>query len=341
MNYLSASEIARKWNISSRMVAYYCEKKRIDGVVKKGKTWLVPENARKPIDKRRSKEKVKVEIPYMQAEDMKQADREGLNDRYRTGEVLENLGLSRETLRYYEEIGLIQPRRSKFSQYREFDFYDVSRLLAIDFYKKRGFSASSIKEMLLQKEPLEYIKNIEQQASNLEATIAEMKKILDRLYETKSFCQEAIEQQGIFTIREFPLYQVHQTMDNVLTLEEYKEKVIQFLNLDSEDILSNMVRIIAFDENGYTGSKICIVNKVENGTKEEGVLLEHGKCAHIILEADNDDNSIMEEMFLKSYKWAEEQKINFCGIVYIFIRFVTLDKQTERNFYEIWIPIKE
>lgn len=341
MNYLSASEIASKWNISSRMVAYYCEKERIAGAVKKGKTWLVPENARKPIDKRKSKEKVKVEIPYMQVEDMKQADVEGLNDIYRTSEVMKNLGLSREALRYYEEIGLIQPRRSKFSQYREFDFYDVSRLLAIDFYKKRGFSASGIKEMFTQKEPFEYIKNIEQEASKLEAAIGEMKKMLDRLYETKSFCQEAIEQQGIFTIRELPLYQVQQTMDNVLSLEEYKEKVIQFLNLESEDILSNMVRTIAFDENGYTGSKICIVKKVKNETKEKGVFLENGKCAHIILEADNDDNSIMEDMFLKSYKWAEEQKISFCGIVYIFIRFVTLDEQTERNYYEIWIPIKE
>ena len=83
----------------------------------------------------------------------------------------------------------------------------------------------------------------------------------------------------------------------------------------------------------------CIVKKVE--AKERGAYLEKGKCAHIILEADNDDDSIMEEMFVKSYRWAEEQQISFCGIVYIFIRFVKLEEQTERNFYEVWIPIKE
>ena len=323
------------------MVAYYCETARIEGAVKKGKTWLIPENARKPIDKRKSKEKVKVEIPHMQVEDMEQAERDGLNDIYRTSEVLENLGLSRDTLRYYEEIGLIQPKRSKFSQYREFDFFDVSRLLAIDFYKKRGFSTSDIKEILLPKESLDYMGKIEGQIANIEATVLEMKKILDRLQETKSFCQEAMEQQGIFTIREFPSYQVRETMDSVLAFGEYKEKVIQFLNLESEDILSNMVRTIAFDETGYIGSQICIVKKVEKETKEEGVFLESGKCAHIIVEADNDDNNIMEEMFVKSHEWAAEQGISFCGIVYIFIRFVTLKEQIERNFYEIWIPIKE
>lgn len=211
--------------------------------------------------------------------------------------------------------------------------------MAIDFYKKRGFSTGGIKELSLQKESSGYVEKMEQQISSIEANIAEMKRIRDRLQETKRFCQEAMEQKGIFTIREFPLYQVRETMDNALSLGEYKEKVIQYLNLESEDILSNMVRTVTFDENGYTGSKICIVKKVE--AKERGAYLEKGKCAHIILEADNDDDSIMEEMFVKSYRWAEEQQISFCGIVYIFIRFVKLEEQTERNFYEVWIPIKE
>lgn len=341
MNYLTASEIADKWNISSRMVAYYCEKGRIDGAIKKGKTWLVPENANKPLDKRMLKENDMVEIPYMHSEDMKRAVKEGINDIYQTREVLENLSMSRETLRYYEEIGLIQPRRSQFNQYREFDFYDISRLLAIDFYKKRGFSASGIKERLMQKDLGEYIKTFEKQALDIETTIDEMKKILDRVYETKAFCEEAQNQQGVFTIREFPLYQVRQTMDDVLAFEEYKDKVIQFLNLESEDILSNMVRAIAFDEKGYNGSKMCIVKKAENKTQEKGTFLKNGRCAHIILEADNDEESIMEDMFIRSFKWAKEQKVSFYGIVYVFIRFVTLDNDIEHNFYEIWIPIKE
>ena len=341
MNYLSAFEIAKKWNISSRMVAYYCETERIAGALKKGKTWLIPEDARKPMDRRTSKEKTKIDIPYMQIAEMRQADREGLDVIYRTSEVLNNLALSRETLRYYEEIGLIRPKRSKFSQYREFDFMDVSRLMAIDFYKKRGFSAGDIKEKLLQKDTSECLESMEKQKADIEAAIAEMQKIRDRLQETACFCKEAIEQQGIFTIRELPLYQVRETMNHVLNLEEYKEKVVQYLNVDAEDILSNMVRVLTFDENGYTGSKICIVKKAEEETKKEGIFLESGKCAHIIMEADNNDNSIMEEMLSRSYQWGKEHNVRFRGTAYIFIRFITLDKQTERNFYEIWIPLKE
>ena len=39
MNYLTTIEIAKEWGISSRRVALLCEQNRIDGVVKKGKTW--------------------------------------------------------------------------------------------------------------------------------------------------------------------------------------------------------------------------------------------------------------------------------------------------------------
>lgn len=52
MNYLTVAEIVDKWKVSSRMVAYYCKSGRIEGAVKKGKTWLIPADAQKPLDKR-------------------------------------------------------------------------------------------------------------------------------------------------------------------------------------------------------------------------------------------------------------------------------------------------
>ena len=53
MDYLTTVEAAKKWNISSRMAAYYCEAGRVKGAVKKGKSWLVPSSAAKPVDKLR------------------------------------------------------------------------------------------------------------------------------------------------------------------------------------------------------------------------------------------------------------------------------------------------
>lgn len=53
MEYMTSTEIAEKWEISSRRVAILCEQNRIDGAIKKGKMWLIPANASKPTDARR------------------------------------------------------------------------------------------------------------------------------------------------------------------------------------------------------------------------------------------------------------------------------------------------
>ena len=57
MQYLSVSEIAKKWNISKRSVRNYCANGRIEGAYQANKTWYIPENASKP--ERSNKKKAK------------------------------------------------------------------------------------------------------------------------------------------------------------------------------------------------------------------------------------------------------------------------------------------
>lgn len=54
MKYLSVKEIANKWNVSERSVRNYCANKRIDGAFLVGKTWNIPEDAKKPSRKKDS-----------------------------------------------------------------------------------------------------------------------------------------------------------------------------------------------------------------------------------------------------------------------------------------------
>lgn len=53
MNYVSVSEIAKKWSVSERAVRNYCAEDRVAGAILEGKTWRIPENAEKPVRKKR------------------------------------------------------------------------------------------------------------------------------------------------------------------------------------------------------------------------------------------------------------------------------------------------
>ncbi|QWB95622.1 Fic family protein [Mycoplasmatota bacterium] len=52
MEYKNISYFATKWHIKERRIRVLCTEGRIHGVKKVGKTWLIPEDAQKPIDKR-------------------------------------------------------------------------------------------------------------------------------------------------------------------------------------------------------------------------------------------------------------------------------------------------
>ena len=49
MKYLTSNKIAKLWNISERSVRDYCSKGRVVGAYLEGKTWMIPENASKPV----------------------------------------------------------------------------------------------------------------------------------------------------------------------------------------------------------------------------------------------------------------------------------------------------
>ena len=62
MEYLTTVEMSEIWNITSRRIGVLCSEGRIEGVIKKGKTWLIPADAQKPLDARYKKNKEREDV---------------------------------------------------------------------------------------------------------------------------------------------------------------------------------------------------------------------------------------------------------------------------------------
>ncbi len=52
MKYLSVTQTAEKWGITQRRIQTLCNEERIQGAVRIGHIWVIPENAPKPADAR-------------------------------------------------------------------------------------------------------------------------------------------------------------------------------------------------------------------------------------------------------------------------------------------------
>lgn len=53
MNYIKVSQAAEKWGLSARRVRILCQENKIEGVIRKGNLYMIPENSQKPADGRR------------------------------------------------------------------------------------------------------------------------------------------------------------------------------------------------------------------------------------------------------------------------------------------------
>lgn len=53
MNYIKVSQAAEKWGLSARRVRILCQENKIEGVIRNGNLYMIPENAQKPADGRK------------------------------------------------------------------------------------------------------------------------------------------------------------------------------------------------------------------------------------------------------------------------------------------------
>ena len=71
---------------------------------------------------------------------------------YRIGDIAQLLGLTADTLRYYEKIGLLPPVGRNSAGLREYSERDVSRLRFIQRAQKMSFSLAEIAYLLAMRE---------------------------------------------------------------------------------------------------------------------------------------------------------------------------------------------
>ena len=78
---------------------------------------------------------------------------------YRISEVTQRLGLSADTLRYYEKIKLLPKISRNASGIREYGDKDISRLKFIQRAQKMNFSLAEIGDLLKMRENPQKVKN--------------------------------------------------------------------------------------------------------------------------------------------------------------------------------------
>ncbi len=263
---------------------------------------------------------------------------------YRTGQLSDILGMSRDVLRYYERKGIVKPKQEALNNYREYDFYDIYALMVGEFYKKRNFKINEVKKVKSGSKIDEIQTILEIKEKELEAAIHKQEVILHKINETKQFCNDIKMYLNNFSIRELPLYEVRGEISDLNAFFEYPV-ILENMDLTQEDILSNIMKIFTFDDTGFLEYKMYIVNRAERNQRIEGEnYLDYINCIYTIAEDgryQNGDIDIKDNIYKSACTWVKEQGLELLGVAFANTRLITYTDEKERVFLEVYIPIKE
>lgn len=266
------------------------------------------------------------------------------NNKYKTGQLLDILGLSRDALRYYEEKGIIKPDQKEENNYREYDFYDIYTLMVTNFYKKRNLSIKEVKKLQAGSEIDELEALLGEKARDLEISIRNQEYMLGKINETKEFCKAVKEGLNKYSLRELPTYEIKGEISDFNSFQEYPV-ILENMDLDKEDILSKIIRKLTFDEKGFIDTKIYIVEKLESNKKEKNkAYLDYNTCIYTIVEDgryQNGAEDIKYKVFSSGIEWAKKQGLKLEGVAFANTRLITYSHNKERVFLEVFIPVKK
>lgn len=103
-----------------------------------------------------------------------------MGPQWRIGEVAKLTGLSRRTLRHYDDLGLLVPAARSWSDYRLYDEADLLRLLQIQNLKALGLSLAEIADALADP-ALDAGATLGSHLAKLEEQIAAEQRLAERL----------------------------------------------------------------------------------------------------------------------------------------------------------------
>jgi DNA-binding transcriptional MerR regulator len=121
---------------------------------------------------------------------------------YRIGDVTEKLGLSADTLRYYEKIGLLPRVGRNGAGIRFYNDQDLSRLTFIQRAQRMDFTLAEIGELLKMREaPQKARKRVReltaQKLAEVEARLVELKTLRNELALLMNICSAGGKSCGI------------------------------------------------------------------------------------------------------------------------------------------------
>lgn len=261
---------------------------------------------------------------------------------YLIGDMSEIVGISRDTLRFYEKKGIIKARKKE-NGYRYYLEEDIFRLMFILYKRKMNDSLEEIEGYIKGENSVEYMKkHLQSRIKQEEEKIRCHQQAITRIKLAAKDMDKAEQYTGKYSWKNFPAAYKLGVCDSL------HESLQKWFSLSSENEGLDMTYF-------YTEFSIKEEKMKEQGThlflyKEVGPFISSDfqleqyplttpvPCIYTILESENIYPD--EETARQMISWGEEQGAEPTGILYSNNMTAFLGEESAIYFLEIYMPVK-
>lgn len=281
---------------------------------------------------------------YSENSDLERKMVHNMKDYYKINEIARLYGIGPDSLRYYEKLGLLSPRRDT-NGYRLYNLKDMYKLTVIRDLRKLDFSMAQIREFLEGQCIDNTLAQLRREQSILEEKLQEMKR-RKSLIEKRIEGLEAAEkiETGTITLLEMPERRCV-LLEQYITKDEEMDLVIKKLHRQHEDRIQDLgTQTIGafFSEDvireGIPNSYDSVFFVLEDGTGESDFVLPAGRYASCFYRGGYEQNA---EQVHRMLDYLEEAGVRASDSAFELYRIDNRDTIREEEFLtEIQIPVK-
>lgn len=265
-------------------------------------------------------------------------------ENYRIGDVANLMGLSRDTLRYYEKRGILNSQKGE-NGYRYYTDQDISRLTGILYQRKMNISLEDMENLWADNTISQLGEIMSSRLEEEKQAIRKHTQTIARLRLTQSDCQRLNRHVNEVMQKEFPsayiivpetdmqqsteqwfqLAQSHPGLDMMYTFDEYTcQQDAGGLQMDYQKTQLILYQSLA----DYVDYKL--LDGATPVTKPDQCIYSFRTSKSRVLDA---------ETLLPMFSWAKEQGIRLSDQIHSTIAFQGIKDGQHTYYLEIYIPL--
>lgn len=261
---------------------------------------------------------------------------------YKISQIAKLLGLSSDTIRFYEKKGLVHPSVNPDNQYREYDLDNILEMLDIIYYRHLDISLQDIQSICTSRSRENMYELLLKKKQETEEKIRYEQQLLKKLTCISETYQRVESNQNICSIKAFPtsviLFESEKTSDFFtqqiahLTQDQFVFcSLFKTYHIDNCDIQPRKT-IIALEQD--------IMEELHMDYPQAQLIKAHKQpCVFLVIHMLH--SQIHPEDIAPLLTYAAKQKLTLQNTLYL--REIPLTSyQDDQNYYaELYIPICE